>query len=247
MKNKDRDDHENEVIGRMLRWPETLAIASLNLKSTYFRTFKNGLVFDAAMVLWDAGKPVELASVAHEIHLRRKTEDAPYDYLYQLWDGAPTPANMEYYCQRVRDFHIIQSLKRTAAEIGQEAENPSGSTEDLLQDAERKILERYHCAASEHAPAAERLAEVSQRDQRRQRASQGRSARRRGGHTGSGMVARSGSGEVSSWSRLRGSSDGRLSRISRMRRSSAPADHFFFFAAFFLVAISFSFFLVFRL
>jgi len=65
--------------------------------------------------------------------------DVPY--LYQLWEAAPTAANAVYYARIVRDKALVRNLIHASTEILRDAYDQSQPAEELLGNAERKILD----------------------------------------------------------------------------------------------------------
>jgi len=64
-----------------------------------------------------------------------------YAYLGELWDVAPTAANAEHYGRIVRDKAIVRNLIHSSTEILRDAYDQTMPAEELLEGAERKILD----------------------------------------------------------------------------------------------------------
>ncbi len=62
-------------------------------------------------------------------------------YLAELWDAAPTAANAEYYARIVRDKGITRSLIHASTEILRDAYDQAYPADQLLEAAERQVLE----------------------------------------------------------------------------------------------------------
>src|SRR5262249_44473414 len=62
-------------------------------------------------------------------------------YLAQLWDAAPTAANAEFYARIVRDKSIVRNLIHAGTEILRDAYDQVQPADELLESAERKILD----------------------------------------------------------------------------------------------------------
>src|SRR5439155_24361673 len=73
---------------------------------------------------------------------RKHIEDVGgYPYMAVLWDAAPTAANAEYYARIVRDKAINRNLIHSTTEILRDAYDQAMSADELLESAERKILD----------------------------------------------------------------------------------------------------------
>ena len=64
-----------------------------------------------------------------------------YGYLAELWDAAPTAANAEYYARIVRDKAMVRNLIHASTEILRDAYDQAMPADELLEAAERKILD----------------------------------------------------------------------------------------------------------
>ena len=62
-------------------------------------------------------------------------------YLAELWDAAPTAANAEYYARIVRDKGITRALIHASTEILRDAYDQAIPAGQLLESAERQVLE----------------------------------------------------------------------------------------------------------
>ena len=58
-----------------------------------------------------------------------------------MWDAAPTAANAEYYAKIVRDKAIVRNLIHASTEILRDAYDQAQPADELLEQAERKILD----------------------------------------------------------------------------------------------------------
>ena len=73
---------------------------------------------------------------------RGQVEDiGSYSYLAELWDAAPTAANAEYYARIVRDRAVVRNLIHASTEILRDAYDQAQPADELVEQAERKILD----------------------------------------------------------------------------------------------------------
>jgi replicative DNA helicase len=99
-------------------------------------------IFSAITRIYDRGHPVDLVLLAEHLRDEKKLEDVgSYAYLAELWEAAPTAANAEYYARIVRDKGITRSLIHATTEILRDAYDQAYPADQLLESAERQILE----------------------------------------------------------------------------------------------------------
>lgn len=140
---------ERSVLGSMLRDNGCIGEVLLTLRETDFYTDAHRRVFAGICTLFDAGKPADLVTVAEWLMQREQFQDIGGGaYLAELWDAAPTAANVAYYAGIVREKSIARSLIHATTEILRDAYNPSGPAEDMLEAAERRILDVSELGAS---------------------------------------------------------------------------------------------------
>src|SRR5262249_55028403 len=96
----------------------------------------------AILSLYDKGHPVDLVLLADHLKEQQQLQDVgDYAYLGELWEAAPTAANAEYYARIVRDKGIIRNLIHASTEILRDAYDQTQPADELLEAAERKILD----------------------------------------------------------------------------------------------------------
>jgi replicative DNA helicase len=99
-------------------------------------------IFKAIKALYDKGKPVDLVILAETLREHQQIEDVGgYGYLGDLWDAAPTAANAEHYAHIVRDKAIVRHLIHASTEILRDSYDQVMPADDLLEAAERKVLD----------------------------------------------------------------------------------------------------------
>src|SRR5262249_37324478 len=136
-------DAERSVLGSMLRDNGVIGdvIQIVHAESFYFDAHQK--IFEAmTRGLYDKGHPVDLVTLAELLKERKQIEDVGgYAYLAELWDAAPTAANAEYYARIVRDKAIVRHLIHAGTEVLRDAYDQVMPADDLLESAERKILD----------------------------------------------------------------------------------------------------------
>ncbi len=136
-------DAERSVLGSMLRDNDVIDVVAQLITAESFYLDAHRKIFQTILDLRDkGGQPVDLVILAEELIKRGQLEDiGRAAYLAELWDAAPTAANAEYYAKIVRDKAIIRSLIHASTEILRDAYEQNQPAEELLESAERKVLD----------------------------------------------------------------------------------------------------------
>ncbi len=136
-------DAERSVLGSMLRDNDVISVVVQIITAESFYADAHRKIFQAISDFYDkGGQPVDLVILAEELIRRGQLEDVGRPpYLAELWDAAPTAANAEYYAKIVRDKSIVRSLIHASTEILRDAYDQNQPAEELLEGAERKILD----------------------------------------------------------------------------------------------------------
>ena len=133
---------ERCVLGSMLRDNGVIGDVLQIIRGENFYADAHQKIFSAIISLYDRGHPVDLVMLAELLKEQKHIEDiGGYAYLAELWDAAPTAANAEYYARIVRDRAIVRNLIHASTEILRDAYDQAMPADELLEAAERKILD----------------------------------------------------------------------------------------------------------
>jgi replicative DNA helicase len=135
-------DAERCLLGGMLRENIVIndVIQLVRTENFYFDAHQK--IYQGVLALNDKANPVDLVTLAEWLREQKYVEDiGGYPYLAELWEAAPTAANVEYYAKIVREKAIIRNLIHAGNEILRDAYDQVQPADELLGDAERKILE----------------------------------------------------------------------------------------------------------
>jgi replicative DNA helicase len=134
---------ERCVLGSMLR--DNKIIGDVMQVIQHAETFYQDAhqkIFQGIVAFYDKGENVDLVLLAEWLKQHKYLEDVGgYAYLAELWDAAPTAANAEYYAKIVRDRSIVRNLIHVSTEILRDSYDQVQSADELLESAERKILD----------------------------------------------------------------------------------------------------------
>src|SRR5947209_7093841 len=126
----------------MLRDNNVIAdvVQIVRAESFYFDAHQK--IFQAIHAIYEQGKPIDLVILAEHLQSQGQLEDVGKGaYLAELWDAAPTAANAEYYARIVRDKGVTRHLIHASTEILRDAYDQAQPADELLEGAERKILD----------------------------------------------------------------------------------------------------------
>jgi replicative DNA helicase len=135
-------DAERSVLGSMLRDNGVIGDIIQIARAENFYSDAHQKIFQGIIALYDKGQPVDLVLLADYLKDQKHIDDVGgYGYLAELWDAAPTAANAEYYARIVRDKAVIRNLIHAGTEILRDSYDQSMPADELLETAERKILD----------------------------------------------------------------------------------------------------------
>jgi replicative DNA helicase len=135
-------DAERSVIGGILRDPETLNDVLQIIKTDNFYFDAHQKVFQAIIDLWNEHQPIDLVLIHERLKKNKQLEDiGGPSFLGDLWESVPTGANVEYHSNIVRDTAMVRNLIHASTEILRDAYERSQSADELVSQAERKIMD----------------------------------------------------------------------------------------------------------
>ncbi|KQL51308.1 replicative DNA helicase [Heyndrickxia shackletonii] len=133
---------EQAVLGAVFLEPSSLITASEILIPEDFYRNAHQIIFNIFLKLNDAGKAVDLVTVAEELAASKQLEDVGgISYLSELAGSVPTAANIEYYARIVGEKSLLRRLIRTATTIATDGYTREDEVDELLSEAERSIME----------------------------------------------------------------------------------------------------------
>ncbi|MCS6850454.1 MAG: replicative DNA helicase [Gemmataceae bacterium] len=133
---------ERSVLGSMLRDNAVIGDVLQIVRAENFYADAHQKIFQAIVTLYDRGQPVDLVLLADLLNEQKLLDDVGgYAYLAELWDAAPTAANAEHYARIVRDRALVRHLIHASTEILRDAYEQSQPADELLEQAERRILD----------------------------------------------------------------------------------------------------------
>lgn len=134
---------ERSILGSMLRDNHLIGDVLQILKADHFYQFAHQKLFEAISTLsLDRGIPVDPVTLADFLNENQLTADVGgYGYIVELWDAAPSVGNAIHYANIIRQKAIVRNLIHVCGELQRDAFDQSLPAQDLLDSAERRVLE----------------------------------------------------------------------------------------------------------
>jgi replicative DNA helicase len=133
---------EQSVLGAVLIDSDAIVKASAKISSDDFYRANHQKIFAAMLQLNASGEPVDVITVSQLLKQREQLEDiGGIGYLTDLANFVPTAANVEYYANIVEKSSVMRRLIRTATQIVSKGFAANEDVSEVLDEAERKILE----------------------------------------------------------------------------------------------------------
>lgn len=132
---------EQSVLGAAFISKNALQKVCEDLTSEEFYIDANGKIFDVLKDLYMDGTAVDITTVTNKLKDKRLLKQiGDVDYLLEIVNSVPTAANVEYYINIVNEKAVLRSLINTATGIVSNAYVGDSSINEILDDAERKVL-----------------------------------------------------------------------------------------------------------
>ncbi len=133
---------EEGVIGGVLRDPDTLPEVQQIIRAENFYFDHHQKIYQAIEDLSKEGQPVDLVLLHERLRKNKQLDDVGGPkFLAELWERVPTGANAAYHAKIVRDHAMVRGLIHSGNEILRDAYDRALSADELVAQAERKIME----------------------------------------------------------------------------------------------------------
>ena len=136
-------DAERAVLGALLLEPAAYeAVIDEGLRAEHFYRPSHGIIFRVIAELHAAAEPIDTLTVVDELLRRGSLEQVGgAAHISQLEAMLPTAAHVQAYARLVREKAILRQLIENATQVVQSAFAQDKRVADILDDAERSILE----------------------------------------------------------------------------------------------------------
>ena len=138
---------EQSVLGAILLSNRSLhaLVIEVGLRPPHFYRASHGLIYEAMLHLYDRSEPVDVLTVTEHLKQAGKLEQVGGRAVIDGLAGAvPAVGNLRQYAQIVRDNAQLRELLEATYGIQASVHNHEASPADLVEHAERAILEVAH-------------------------------------------------------------------------------------------------------
>lgn len=133
---------EQAVLGAMLLSHDAVIVAMEKLQPRDFYRDAHRIIFEVMEHLHRENKEIDVITLPEELNRMKKMDDVGgVGYVLNLPNMVGTASNAEYYANIVVEKALSRNLISTCTELATEAYDGEKKTEDLLDDAERRILQ----------------------------------------------------------------------------------------------------------
>ncbi|RWZ54702.1 replicative DNA helicase [Halobacillus fulvus] len=133
---------EQAVLGAIFLEPEAMSTAAEYLLPEDFYRASHQRIFEVMLTLSDKGEPIDLVTVTTALSNQKVLEEiGGVSYLSDVANSVPTAANISYYTKIVGEKSTLRGLIRTATNIVTSGYEEEDNLEDVLNSAEKDILE----------------------------------------------------------------------------------------------------------
>ncbi|MET3683846.1 replicative DNA helicase [Alkalibacillus flavidus] len=133
---------EQAVLGAIFLEPNAIVTASEIIQPEDFYRVSHKRVFEIMVQLMDKGEPIDLVTVTTELSNAEMLNDiGGVSYLTDIANSVPTAANIEYYARIVNEKSTLRRIISSATGIVTKTFEENEEVPELLDYAERSILD----------------------------------------------------------------------------------------------------------
>lgn len=132
---------EQAVLGAMMLEKDAVITALEKLRARDFYRDTHKIIFTAMERLYKNQQEVDIITLPEELRKMKKLDDVGgLEYILSLPNVVATAANLSYHANIVREKALSRDLISTCTELSVEAYSGEKGTEELMDQAEQKIL-----------------------------------------------------------------------------------------------------------
>lgn len=133
---------EQAVLGAVFLSPDALADAMEFVEAKDFYRRAHQLLFQAMIDLNDDGEAIDVLTVNNRLEMNNQLDDVGgVAYIAELASSVPTAANVGYYAKLVAEKAVLRRVIAAATNIIIQAKEQDEPVADILESAERQIME----------------------------------------------------------------------------------------------------------
>ncbi len=130
---------EQAVLGSMLIDSRCVAEVMGYLKPADFYLTANREIFETISSMFNYSQPIDPVTLLEQMRLAGVYKDTSPNYLAELMNITPTASNVMRYAAIVKDKSMLRAIAETASDISAMVSDGTGSADDVLEAAERRI------------------------------------------------------------------------------------------------------------
>jgi len=136
------DDAEQSVLGAlMLDKDGVFQVADFLIAQDFYQP-KHAIIYEAMLELFSRHEPIDFLSVTNRLKEKRQlAQVGGKDYMADLINLTPASASVGHYGHIVREKRLLRDLIMAAGEIAELGYHEERETEEILDEAERKIFQ----------------------------------------------------------------------------------------------------------
>lgn len=138
---------EQSVLGAILLSDRTMhaLVIDEGLEPEHFYNHRHGLIFQAMLELYGRAEPIDVITVRARLRETGQLEAVGGDAAVDALTGpVPNVGNLRHYAEIVRDNAMLRQLLRATQEIQANVLSPRQEARDIVDDAEKAVLEVAH-------------------------------------------------------------------------------------------------------
>lgn len=132
---------EQSVIGSMIMDPEAVLSASEIITAEDFYGSQYGILFQAMVDLYTAGKPIDLVTLVDKLsQMNVPPELSSIEFIRDIISAVPTSANIKYYANIVREKSVLRKLIKVNEDIANTCYVGKENLDEILDETEKRIF-----------------------------------------------------------------------------------------------------------
>ncbi|NLG82987.1 MAG: replicative DNA helicase [Bacilli bacterium] len=135
------NEAEQSLLGSVFLDNHVMTEIADKIYPEFFYQIRHQILFRVFLELYEESKPIDITTVSSKLKDKNQyLEVGGLEYLIELSELVPTTANVQTYVEIVREKAIVRRLIETANLIAQNATRSDMDLDELLDDAEKKIM-----------------------------------------------------------------------------------------------------------
>ena len=133
---------EKAVLGAVFLNSDAIVDAMEYVTAEDFYKHAHQVIFRVMVELNDQDEAIDVVTINNALEAQGLVDDVGgIAYIAELAGSVPTAANVGYYAKIVRDKAVLRKLIKTATKIVTQGYGQDGDVSDILDDAEREIMD----------------------------------------------------------------------------------------------------------